>query len=94
MNMPLVSLKDYLELVDVIGRRTGRRRGSIPSHLHPILERLGIAEHNIPEQMRGYGRYHIHMIGSPETLKRESELSGRRWKYRPETAGQLYCNSV
>jgi hypothetical protein len=39
----LFSLSDYLELVDIIGRIIREdKRGAIPLHLPPILDRLGI----------------------------------------------------
>jgi putative transposase len=89
-NMPQLTLRHYLQLVDAIGRKRKQKRGAIPSHLRPILRRLGIDEDQIPEQMIGYGRVHIHIIGSPETLRRESEATGHSWRHRTTAARQLY----
>lgn len=40
-------LKDYLQLVDVTGRmQRPDKRGSIPIHTNPIIQRLGLSEEN------------------------------------------------
>lgn len=90
--MPLITLDDYLQLVDAIGRRVGRARGGglIPDHLQPILERLHLDPQRLAENIIHFGRYYHYLIGSPETLKRESRARGRPWRVRSEDSGLLY----
>ncbi len=53
----LFSLNDYLELVDVTGRIIREdKRGAIPLHLPPILERLGIERRTWLEQCTQFER--------------------------------------
>ena len=84
MNTPLMTFNHYLKLVDLFGRRKrrGPRQKAIAPELRPILERLGIDERYIPDRMEGFRQCHDYLIGSPETLKRESEACGRPCRYR------------
>jgi putative transposase len=96
MNMRPISFREYLQLADAIGRRVGRRqhRGAIPSHLKPILERVGLCDCQMPDLIGQFGRLFHHVIGSPATLQRESERSGRNWRCRSASGASLYRASA
>ncbi|MBA3939187.1 MAG: hypothetical protein H0X38_17200 [Planctomycetes bacterium] len=75
-----ISLDTYLDLVDQTGRivRSGKR-GAIPAHLAPILERLEIdAEAWIDIMMHG-GRFLGTAIGSAVARAHEAVRRGMRW---------------
>ncbi len=74
------SLDEYLELVDATGRivRTGKR-GSIPAHLRPILERLQIDVDSWVDTMSSPGRLLGTAIGSAMARAAEAVASGVKW---------------
>ena len=82
--LPL-SLADDLELVDWTGRQMVVGKSSIPAHLPPILERLGIAAGNWLPLVTGFGRLFHRVAGAPRTLARWP-----RWqRFRPGQAALL-----
>jgi len=77
-----MTLEDYLDLVDWTGRQIAAGKSSIPSHLPPILERLGIDSANWLRLVRGFGRLFHRVAGAPRTLGQTS-----RWRrFRPGKA--------
>ena len=92
MNMRPISCREYLQLVDALGRgvRRGKQSGVIPSHLHPILQRVGLNVQQVQEHLEQFCQRYHHVIGSPETLRRESEASGRTWRDRYAANNLLY----
>jgi putative transposase len=95
-DMPRLTLDDYLELLDAIGRRVGRARGrgTIPDRLLPILERLQLDEPRLADSILNFGRSYYYLIGSPDTLKRESQARGRPWRVRSADSGLLYRSAA
>jgi hypothetical protein len=89
MNMPHLTLAEYLPLVDYMGRKKRGKQGAIPADLPPIFERFGLNHEHLPDQLDGLRRDYAYLIGSPETLRRESEASGRNWGSR--TAAMSLC---
>ena len=96
MNTPLMTFNQYLKLVDLFGckKRRGPRQKAIAPELRPILERLGVDERNISDRMEGFRQCHYYLIGSPETLKRESEACGRPCRYRSAAGRRWYRPTV
>jgi len=96
MNMALMTFNHYLSTVDFFGRRKGGTPGrrSIPADLRPIFERLGIEERHVPDRMEGFRQCHYYLIGSPETLKRESVACGRPCRFRSAAGKRLYRPTV
>ena len=82
-----ITLEDYLELLDASGRivREGKS-GAIPSHLQPILERLGIRHEMWSTIVTGYDQLFGYIVGAPATLAKHAAETGRRW-FR----GQAHC---
>jgi len=92
MHMKPISALVYLQMVDAFGRKVGRRKqqGAIASHLHPVLRRLGLCPHRAPEQIDQFGNHYHHLAGSPESLRRESEASGRNWLTKSADSSLIY----
>ena len=77
-----MSLTDYLNLLDWTGRqRQADKRGNIPSHLAPIMDRLGIAPGMWADLVWNFNRYfgRSRAAGSPDGLKAEAQQSHRYW---------------
>lgn len=73
--------EDYLELVDWAGRAIREnKRGSIPSTLPPILQRLQLnPEHYLRHVRKGGRGYHVAAIGKVERLRDVAEQLGRKF---------------
>jgi REP element-mobilizing transposase RayT len=90
------SLDEYLELVDATGRivRAGKR-GSIPAHLMPILERLQIDVDTWVDAMCSLGRMIGTAIGGAGARAAEALRRGVKWIadkariHRPPQAGEV-----
>lgn len=68
-----MSLSKYLELLDWTGRqlRSGKR-GAIPAHLAPILERLGLDTVGWCDLVRQFGKLFKRAAGTPDSLSAEA----------------------
>ena len=79
-NMPVISLDDYLTLVDDTGRlvRAGKR-GAIPQRLAPILERLHLDVAAWMNLMHRAGAFRGTAFGNPTARLREAVRRGARW---------------
>jgi len=75
-----VTLNDYLELVDQTGRiiKTGKR-GQIPAHLKPILERLQIDVDSWLNVMFSHGKFLGTAVGALINLVTEATRRGIQW---------------
>lgn len=75
-----VTLDDYLELVDHTGRllKAGKR-GQIPQHLKPILERLQIDVDSWLDVMLSHGKFLGTAVGALVNLITEAGRRGIRW---------------
>lgn len=81
LSMPLVR---YLELLDWTGRQLhGDKRGSIPDHLAPILQRLGIQSNSWCELVRKFGRLFKRAAGSAESISKEAHRRRQNWMQAP-----------
>ena len=71
---------DYLELVDWTGRAIREdKRGHIPSHLAPILERLGYSPDQWLVAAGGFRRRFGPFAGASERLRSLARKLGRKW---------------
>jgi hypothetical protein len=65
--LPL-TLDEYLQLLDWTGRQFVRgKRGSVPTHLPPILERIGVSPTNWLPLVEGFGRHFHRVAGQPHS---------------------------
>jgi len=79
-NTAVISLDDYLTLVDETGRCVrGGKRGAIPQRLAPILERLNLDLAAWMELMHHAGSFHGSAFGSVAARAREAVRRGARW---------------
>jgi hypothetical protein len=68
-----MSVEDYLKLLDWTGRQAVvGKTGTIPAHLAPILQRLGIVPEGWYELATGFGRLFHRVAGSPASVAREA----------------------
>ena len=76
----IIALDDYLILVDETGRiiRSGKR-GAIPAHLAPILERLDLDLDAWLDLMRSAGSFLGGAFGRAAARAREAIRRGARW---------------
>ena len=81
-------LRHYLELVDWTGRAVrDDKRGSIPAHLEPILDRLGFDEGSWLAGIKLFGRPMFQMIGPADKMRQAAQTNQRSW-YRGVSACQ------
>ncbi len=73
-----IEIEKYLALLDWTGRQLrSDKRGMIPEHLDPILQRLGVIKDNWVETVRHFGRRFKTAAGRVESL---TALAARRNK--------------
>ncbi len=71
---------EYLKLVDWTGRQIKEgKRGAIPSHLAPILQRLEINDNAWVEGVEHFGRHFYQVIGLIRHMMTERIEQGKRW---------------
>ena len=79
-----VSLCEYLALLDWTGRQLRNdKRGSIPSQLAPILQRLGLDAPEWCDLVKEFGRTFKRVAGTSEHLAEEANRRGQRWLQSP-----------
>jgi hypothetical protein len=75
-----IQVEHYLTLLDWTGRELrADKRGSIPDHLAPIMERLGLNRSNWVETVRGFGRLFKQAAGRSSSLVDAAARRSRRW---------------
>ena len=75
-----ITLDDYLTLVDETGRLVrGDKRGAIPAHLAPILDRLRIDLDAWLALMRSSGHFGCGSFGALASRAREALRRGTKW---------------
>ena len=61
---------DYFELVDTTGRLVHiEKKGALPSHLKPILERLNIKSESWEETITNLSQSFFHFMGRPSSIE-------------------------
>jgi hypothetical protein len=74
-----MTLPQYLELLDWTGRHFAPgKRCAIPSDAPPILQRLGIEQHNWLELTINFGRLFPRIAGRPSSIARQRRRPGTR----------------
>jgi hypothetical protein len=87
-----LELDEYLELLDWTGRqaRSGKR-GSIPSHLQPILTRLHVSDELWLDTVLNFGHWFHRAVGRQENLREEATRHGRRWLAGIRHSRKTFC---
>jgi hypothetical protein len=82
-----ISLTKYLELLDWTGRQVrADKRGSIPAHLAPILERLGIDVSGWCDLVVRFGKLFRRAAGTRPSISAEAERRGQNYMHAPGLA--------
>lgn len=88
--LPL-DLPQYLSILDWTGRELRRdKRGSIPEHLAPILDRLGINAERWVDAAEHYGSWFYQVVGRAESMAAAARTAGRRWFKGRAAARKLF----
>ena len=75
-----IQVEHYVMLLDWTGRELrADKRGAIPDHLAPIMERLGLDQSNWVETVRGFGRMFKQAAGRSSSLVDAAARRSRRW---------------
>ena len=83
----LIQVEHYVMRLDLTGRELrADKRGAIPDHLAPIVDRLGLNRSNWVETVRGFGRLFKQAAGRPSSLIDAARRS-RRW-FQGKTAAR------
>ncbi|MCP4190465.1 MAG: hypothetical protein GY768_07535, partial [Planctomycetaceae bacterium] len=88
--LPL-ALDDYLAMLDWTGRQVhGDQRGSIPEHLAPILDRLGINREMWTDLTTQFDRYFGRIVGRAANVATRAAEAGRRFYHGQATCAQCH----
>ena len=75
-----MTVEQYLELLDWTGRQLKRnKRGAIPAHLAPILERLGFVVQRFTETIAALDRFFPRVFGQAKHVAEAAVRAGRQW---------------
>lgn len=75
-----LDLDAYLNIVDFTGRQQAAgKKGSIPEHLSPILERLSIREQGWFEVSSAFDKHFYRLAGTVDSMRLAAEKAGRAW---------------
>jgi len=86
-----ISLDDYLELLDWTGRQVrADKRGAIPAHLAPILDRLHIRPDRWLETVTDFNALFGRIAGRTQNIVQAAERLHRRWLFGASAAAQVF----
>ena len=75
-----IDLEHYIKFVDWTGRQIREdKRGSIPSHLAPILERIGVREEAWFETVRDFFQQAHRVVGCERSMLAAASAIGQQW---------------
>jgi len=75
-----IEVEHYITLLDWTGRELrADKRGAIPDHLAPILDRLGLNRSNWVETVRGFGGMFKQAAGRSSSLVDAATRRSRHW---------------
>ena len=82
-----MSTADYLSLLDWTARQTrSGKRGSTPTHLAPVFDRLGITAEIWCRLVKDFGKLFSVVAGQPQRIdEHRSKSNSRRYRTRQET---------
>jgi len=84
-------LQDYLELMDWTGRcLRDDKRGAIPEHLPPILDRLNLSADAWLQLSQGFEHRSPTFAGHPEQVQAACTIFGQRWAHGIKAARRLF----
>ncbi len=90
--LPFV-LSEYLELVDWTGRSLrDDKRGSIPAHVPPILQRLRIEPNDWLHMTSRFELQFCHLIGRPEAVEQACAQLGQKWAWGSSQCKLLFSS--
>jgi REP element-mobilizing transposase RayT len=83
-----IEVEPYVRLLDWTGRELrADKRGAIPDHLAPIMQRLGLDQSNWVETVRHFGRLFKQAAGRSSSLVDAAARRSRRW-FQGKTAAR------
>jgi hypothetical protein len=86
-----IQVDHYFMLLDWTGRQLrADKRGAIPEHLAPIVERLGVNPSNWVETVRGFGRLFKQAAARSSLLVDAAARCSRRWFQGQEAARMAF----
>ncbi|MCX4024709.1 transposase [Endozoicomonas sp. SM1973] len=86
---------DYYDLVDWSGRAIrDNKRGSIPAHIPPILQRLGVNENEWLNTMQKLTRQFNRAVGPKEKIQQLSRQLGQTWLKGIRSAQRLFSTPL
>ncbi|MFH1136560.1 MAG: transposase [Pseudomonadota bacterium] len=75
-----LTVEDYLSLLDWSGRQLKTpAAGTIPAHLDPILDRLGIEKDNWPQLLENYEVMFHRVVGRVGSIRKAARKAGLKW---------------
>ena len=86
----LLSLEDYIKLVDLTGRLIAQGKANIPQELAPILERLAIAGEHWVESTTNFKQHFRRIVGSAAMLERAAAKANKCWFHGVRAARRLF----
>jgi len=87
------SLTDYFELTEWTGQVIREdKKGHIPSHIQPILQKLGVQQENWTTQVKNFGRNFGRVVGPASQLSSISSQQGLWWIRGSGSCRCLYQN--
>jgi hypothetical protein len=85
-----MTLDEYLQILDWTGRQLrSDKRGAIPDHLAPILDRLRINPRNWLDTVTDFAKRVHNAVGRRESMREHARRQGRRW-----LQGVQFCASA
>ena len=79
-----MTVTDYLEILDWTGRLVRKdKRGSIPSSLKPILQRIGLKQSGWGTLIDQFGKLYKRVIGTADSIAKEATRRGQNYMHAP-----------
>ena len=86
-----MTLDEYLQLLDWSGRQLRTdKRGAIPPHLAPILQRLGIEGDELINTLLDFPRLFRRLVGPAKQMIERAQEVGRRWMHGVRPAARIF----
>lgn len=90
-----LSLTEYLLLLDWSGREVHKnKRGAIPEHLAPILERVGLHGGNFLDGVMLFGKRFHKVAADVKTMQQAAKDSGQAWYHGSSFARKLFTKPL